>query len=291
MSYKFQDKTIVPDMQIDMQNVQTLFATASTFNINDIANFTSQSNLSYNVTNKNGQTLLHVIIGLDDLNKKEHQRLNLVRFFVQNNVDIDAPFYANQIEVVTNIAKALPADCKLFVKEHPLMRYRHWREITEYEEMISLPNVEVIHPEVSAKEILENCLAVITIAGSGGLEAALHKKPAIVFADTIYASLPSVYRLKNLEELPNLIREALDTEVKLTDINKFINILERNSFDFDITGHYTKILEKFHSGGFMISNQISMKELEEFIEEDKKVYELLADEHLKKIEQYANFKN
>jgi len=209
----------------------------------------------------------------------------------ERNVDIDAPFYANQIEVVTNIAKALPADCKLFVKEHPLMRYRHWREITEYEEMISLPNVEVIHPEVSAKEILENCLAVITIAGSGGLEAALHKKPAIVFADTIYASLPSVYRLKNLEELPNLIREALDTEVKLTDINKFINILERNSFDFDITGHYTKILEKFHSGGFMISNQISMKELEEFIEEDKKVYELLADEHLKKIEQYANFKN
>ena len=37
----------------------------------------------------------------------------------ERNVDIDAPFYANQIEVVTNIAKALPADYKLYVKEHP----------------------------------------------------------------------------------------------------------------------------------------------------------------------------
>ncbi|VVU95105.1 Ankyrin repeats (3 copies) [seawater metagenome] len=91
MSYKFPDRTMVPDRQINSQNIDSLFATVSTLNINDISNLTAETNLSYNETNKNGQTVLHIIIGLDDRNKKEHQRLNLVRFFVQNNVDVDAP--------------------------------------------------------------------------------------------------------------------------------------------------------------------------------------------------------
>ena len=48
----------------------------------------------------------------------------------ERNVDIDAPFYSNQIEVITNIAKALPVGFKLYVKEHPKMYLRHWREIS-----------------------------------------------------------------------------------------------------------------------------------------------------------------
>ena len=209
----------------------------------------------------------------------------------ERNVDIDAPFYSNQIEVITNIAKALPVNCKLLVKEHPLMRYRHWREIKEYKEIMMLPNVELLHPSISPNEILENCLVVITIAGSGGLEAMLYKKPAIIFTDTIYASLPSVHRLTSLEELPNAIKESLEKEVKLSDVNEFINLLERNSFDFDMPGYYNKILEKFHSGGFMISNKISMKDLDEFIIEDKEMYEMLSVEHIKKINQYKKLLN
>ena len=114
----------------------------------------------------------------------------------------------------------------------------------------------------------------------------LYKKPAIIFTDTIYASLPSVHRLTSLEELPNAIKESLEKEVKLSDVNEFINLLERNSFDFDMPGYYNKILEKFHSGGFMISNKISMKDLDEFIIEDKEMYEMLSVEHIKKINQY-----
>jgi hypothetical protein len=231
------------------------------------------------------------------IDKKSCKKINLNKKFIffplqvqpERNVDIDAPFYANQIEVVTNIAKALPVDYKLFVKEHPLMRYRHWREIKEYREIISLPNVELIHPEVSPKEILENCSIVITIAGSVGLESALYRKAAIVFTDTIYASLPSVHRLKNLEELPDIIKKSLDTKVKLEDINEFINLLERNSFEFDMPGHYTKILEKFHSGGFMISNKISMEELDKFINDDKNIYEMLSDEHIKKMNKIKKY--
>ena len=36
----------------------------------------------------------------------------------------------------------------------------------------------------------------------------------------------------------------------------------------------------------MISTKISMKDLDKFIEEDKEIYEMLAVEHIKKINQY-----
>ena len=184
----------------------------------------------------------------------------------------------------------MPVDYNLFVKEHPSMRFRHWREINDYKEILALPNVKLINPSTKPDEFLENCELVITIAGSGGLEAMLYKKPAIVFVDTIYASLPSVHRLTNLEDLPNVIRESLKTEVKLSDVNILLNHLENNSFNFDLPGHYNEILAKFHREGFMISDEIDMDELNLFFEKHKDKYEILTMEHIKKIKIINSFK-
>ena len=200
--------------------------------------------------------------------------------------EIVAPFYTNQIEVITNIAKSLPAGYKLYVKEHQTMEFRHWRDTSYYKKIMTLPNVKLIHPLFNTKILLENCELVITVSGTSGLEAALYKKPSIIFADVNYSSIPSVYRLRSLEDLPNAIRESLKKEVKLSDVNDFINLLDRNSFPFDIFGFYSKVLERFHVGGFMISNEISMKSLDSFFEEDREIYEILAAEHIKKINQY-----
>tara|TARA_B100000745_G_scaffold248367_1_gene170397 strand:+ start:264 stop:1799 length:1536 start_codon:yes stop_codon:yes gene_type:complete len=204
----------------------------------------------------------------------------------ERNVDIDAPFYSNQIEVITNIAKALPVGFKLYVKEHPKMYLRHWREISDYKKIMRLPNVRLIHPTVSSKTLLDRCSIVITIAGTVGLEAAIHKKPCIVFSDTIYSSLPSVYRLRNLEELSQVIKTSLKKEVILSDVSKFISLLDRNSFDYDFFGNHQKILDEFHGGGFLISDEISMSELKSFLEKNKESYETLTLEHIKKINQY-----
>ena len=199
---------------------------------------------------------------------------------------IPATFYTNQLEVITNIAKSIPIDYQLFVKEHPMQQIAAWREISFYKEIMELPNVKLIHPSISNDEMLKKCTIAITIAGTTGLEAALHKKPCIVFSDVIYSSLPSVYRLKSLEELPMAIKESLKKEVKLSDVNEFVNLLDRNSFEFDIFDYYFKVGKKFHAGGFMTSNKISMNYLDSFIEEDKEMYEMLAEEHVKKIKQY-----
>jgi len=207
----------------------------------------------------------------------------------ERGVEIVAPYYDTQDEVITNIAKALPIGYKLYVKEHPHMRFRHWKSISFYKKILDLPNVELFDPYANPKNLLRNCKMVITISGSGGLEAALHKKPSIVFADVSYSSLPSVHRLTSLEELPKAIKESLKKEVKMSDVNEFMNTLHRNSFRFDVFGFNFKVAKKFLNGGFMVSHGVSMNSLDSFIEEDRETFEMLAVEHIKKINQHKKF--
>ena len=112
-----------------------------------------------------------------------------------------------------------------------------------------------------------------------------------VFADTIYSSLPSVYRLKNLEKLPDAIKESLKKEVRLSDVTEFINTVDRNSFPFDFFGFEQKVMDEFHEGGFLITSNISMNHLESFIEKNKESYNTLTSEHIKKINQYKKLES
>ena len=51
---------------------------------------------------------------------------------------IVAPFYTNQIELITNIVKSLPVGYKLFVKEHSGQKISGWREISYYKNYANL---------------------------------------------------------------------------------------------------------------------------------------------------------
>ena len=198
---------------------------------------------------------------------------------------IPATFYTNQLEVITNIAKSLPVDFQLFVKEHPMQKILAWRNIEFYKKINELANVKLIHPSVSQENMLKHCKMLITIAGTSGLEAALYEKPSIVFADTIYDSLPSVYRLKSWEELPNAIRESLKVKVKLSDVNEFMNLVDSNSFEYDQPELIIKINREFFYDGYLFDTEINQDKAANFLEENHKFFEILAEEHMKKIEE------
>lgn len=201
---------------------------------------------------------------------------------------VGAPFYTNQVEVITNIVKSLPVGYKLIVKEHPIMALRGWRSTSTYKKIMELPNVELLHPTVNADEILKKCSLVITISGTAGLEAAFYQKPSITFVDTNYSILPSVHKLKSIEELPQAIRTSLKKEVKLSDLSKYVNLINDNSFECDIQALGTAMQNYFHFGGFLVDVDISIEKMNSFLEEYRSTFELIASEIIKKIEQIKN---
>jgi hypothetical protein len=203
---------------------------------------------------------------------------------------IPAPFYTNQLEVILNIAKSLPIDYVLYVKEHPMQAVYGWRNTSYYKKILELPNVILIHPNFSNETLLENCQLLITITGTSGLEAAFHTKPSIVFTNVIYSSLPSVYRLKNLEDLPNAIKKSLKVKVNIDDLNLFINKIINNSFEFDSESLGVLFNNKFYYGGFLFDHNVSIESVKEFLEKHRELFQKLAEKHIEKIHEHKKIK-
>ena len=208
----------------------------------------------------------------------------------ERTILIPTPFYSNQLEVIKNVARSLPVDHLLYVKEHPMQKFRGLRPVSYYKELSELQNVILIHPSIPNEKLVQNCSLVVSILGTSSLEAAFREKPSIVFGDVIFSSLPSVLRIQNLEELPELIKTGLNTKVNLSDLNKFVNMIEQNSFEYDENEFAMNICDRFFFSGFLFDVNIPVSDMALFLEENKKIYDLLGSQHLKKIYQIKNKK-
>ena len=199
---------------------------------------------------------------------------------------IVTPFYTNDIEFVKIIAKSLPIEYILYVKEHPSQITRHWRNKKFYEELNKIPNVTVIHPHTSSLELIKNCSLVITLSGTSALEAAFYEKPAITCANFDYTLLPSIERLKSIEELPQLIQHSLEKKMDSKRLDEYISFKQNNTFEFDGADFEIKSAKKFFHGGRFADVSITDDKMIEFLEENKKSLTLFAHAYAQKIHNY-----
>ena len=207
---------------------------------------------------------------------------------LERNLLINSAFQTNQIEIIRHIAKSLPTGFKLYVKENPSQITREWRSISEYYEIMNIPNVTLIHPSFDSQDLIKKCKLVFTITGTSGFEAAFYGTPSIVFTDIGYDILPSVTRIKDIETLHhNIIKSLNKTPIPL-DLEKYLLLLEKNSFEFDWLGFASKFKEKFYHGGILLDVPISIDKLKTFLDECSSELTLLASEHIKKIEYWKN---
>jgi hypothetical protein len=206
---------------------------------------------------------------------------------LERGILIGAPYWTNQNELIRHIAKSLPVGYRILVKEHPQQKSREWRQISEYKDIMNIPNVTLIHHSFSEKELLKNSSLVFSIAGSSTFEATFYGKPSLVFSDLIYSYLPSVSKVDVIEDLPNIIKKSLKTKVQPNDLGKFLKLLSENLVDFD---HFKFMFGDFYqrfflSGGYLDS-EINEDELKLFLDEQEEVLEILSTAHIEKIKQH-----
>jgi hypothetical protein len=227
-----------------------------------------------------------------DKNLEMNAELNLPFMYyplgvdLERNLLINSPFQTNQIEIIRHIAKSLPSGFKLYVKENPSQITREWRSISEYSEIMNIPNVTLIHPSFNSQELIKNSKLVFTITGSSGFEAAFYGKPSIVFTTIGYEILPSVTIIKEIESLNHNIIQSLNKDIVPLDLEKYLLKLEKNSFEFDWLGFGSKFKNEFYYGGTLVDVDISPDKLQIFLDECSPELTLLASEHIKKIEQH-----
>lgn len=153
-----------------------------------------------------------VLVGFEDLYDAIDEREDFAFYPLQQEPEVSitlfAPFYKDQLWLVRQIAKSLPIHYKLYVKEHPAMF--GYRPRNFYKELKKIPNVKLISPLTPGFNITKNAKLITTLTGTAGWEGIMLKKPVITFGDVFYNILPMIRRCRNIEDLPNIVKDQLE---------------------------------------------------------------------------------
>ena len=227
---------------------------------------------------------------LDNYTEKTLENEKFLYFPLQSEPEasilMNTPFYSNQINLVETIAKSIPINYVLYVKEHPFQKHKSWRSIDDYKKIKNIPNVRFLHPSVNAQEVLEKSQGVITISGATGFEALFYHIPIIMFGDEYYDKLSMVTKIETFDELPYKIRNTLSNfEFNEKELSMFVKVLkeftlpvkyysvlkdgvlisaiQRNQNNFELTNlEYKKFLKKWEEEFTLLAKTILLRSSE-----------------------------
>jgi len=172
----------------------------------------------------------------------------------------------------------------LIVKDHPVMDVRGWRSVDEMKQIMKLPNVILLHPFSNSDEIINQSDLVLSIKGSTGIEAALMKKPSIIFAKVGMYKLSNMTLVTSMLELPKIIEQALTQKISEDEIELYKKSVYENSFDFPFYELSAGFEEQFKIGGYYANVEISQDKMSHFFNKHNEEFSYLIQKFIKKME-------
>jgi hypothetical protein len=111
--------------------------------------------------------------------------------------------------MISILAKNIPTNIKLYVKEHPVQEI-HGRSVDFYNRLLSLPNVKLIKLEISSSDLIKNSVAVAAVTGTAAWEALFKEKPVLLFGDIFFKYTPGVFSIKTNDDCKAAVRTIFD---------------------------------------------------------------------------------
>ncbi|AIS56146.2 MULTISPECIES: capsular polysaccharide export protein, LipB/KpsS family [Vibrio] len=133
--------------------------------------------------------------------------------------------YEDQVLAIEHLAKLLPDEVKIVVKDNPRQDNRY-RSSSFFNRLMSIKNVILIHSSTPSHKLLEHSICSATISGTIAWESAVENKYCIVFGHTWYMGLDNVLELSDLKDKStDDIYNLISSEVKFehTACNKIFS--------------------------------------------------------------------
>jgi hypothetical protein len=125
----------------------------------------------------------------------------------ESSIDVVGSFFSDQVGLIRNIARSLPATHMLYVKVHPTDV--DGKTLAFYRAIKSIPSVKLIDFSVDSRRLLERASLLFALTGTIAYEAGLLGKPVIVFAKNFFNDLPTIHYCDSPPALPALIERLL----------------------------------------------------------------------------------
>ena len=124
----------------------------------------------------------------------------------ESSTQVRENMWINQLYIIEVLAKSVPFDWDVYVKEHPYNPGYRVRPPSYYKEIQSYPNVKLLSVDIDSHEIMRNSQMVAIVSGTSGWEAIFfHDKPVIHFAREFYEIAGLSKTCENLTSLSSLI--------------------------------------------------------------------------------------
>ena len=147
----------------------------------------------------------------DDINELKPFVVYAMQVQPESSVDVWAPYFSNQFEVIKNIARSLPVGHRLLVKQHPNAKGKFGYNF--YNRIRKLPATSVLDGSIDSHLILKDADIVMTVSGTIAYEAALMGKKSILFSDVFFNQLDLVSVCKDFSQLKSQIQDVLSKKV------------------------------------------------------------------------------
>ena len=134
----------------------------------------------------------------------EHFVLFALQYTPESSINGLEPYFIDQIRAIDLIRHSLPSGYYLLVKEHPAIAGE--RTHAFYTTLRHMPGVQLVHPSVPTRSLVERAKLVASITGTIGLECYLAGRPCLLFGRNFFKHLCGSYESypdfsRNLREL------------------------------------------------------------------------------------------
>lgn len=156
--------------------------------------------------------------------------------------------YVNQQLIVETILNNTPDDVYVYIKEHPQQFQSHMNGHTcrikaFYEELAKCSRVKFMPLNLDSFYLMKNALAVATISGTVGWEAAVHKKPVLIFGLAWYEGMEGVLRITDSGSAKKIMDFIHEYKYNENNILAYLMALQEKSIN---SYHYTSIVARQH---------------------------------------------
>lgn len=153
----------------------------------------------------------------------------------------EAGRYVDQYLMINLLAKTVPSEWKIYVKEHPHQfdsrkKGEMSRWAWNYSDMAAIENVSLVPINLNPFQLIDSSKAVATSTGTVGWESLVRGTPVIAFGTPWYKDCEGCFDVRTKGQLLKVLDKLTEGHtVKEITVLRFINKIERFGHDLYIT--------------------------------------------------------
>ena len=156
-----------------------------------------------------------------------------------------ASIFVDQFLIVDLLAKAVPENWHIYVKEHPtqftpakFFRAQSGRTFDMYDDMAALPNVTLLPMSVASYDLIDSAQAVAVATGTVGWESLQRDKPVMLFGYPWYRGCEGTFQIDTYESCVEALKNIRDGyKIDPLKLRLFVHALEQTSIDASVEHH------------------------------------------------------